>query len=73
MTTLNEKAAKNWLMTRALPWLLIIDNIDDTEINVDDLLPQGIKGRILLTTRNPVHLSCPWISAPRVRAKHPHS
>ena len=25
----NEKAAKNWLATRALPWLLIIDNADD--------------------------------------------
>ncbi|KAK3935095.1 hypothetical protein QBC46DRAFT_272503 [Diplogelasinospora grovesii] len=52
----NEKAAKNWLITRALPWLLIIDNVDDDEINVDELLPQGTKGCILITTRNPAHV-----------------
>ena len=51
----NEKAAKNWLVTRALPWLLIIDNVDDDEIDVDELLPQGTKGCVLITTRNPAH------------------
>jgi len=51
----NEKAAKHWLVTRALPWLLIIDNVDDDQINLDELLPQGTKGCILITTRNPGH------------------
>lgn len=53
----NERAAKNWLMTRALPWLLIIDNVDDEDIDVDELLPQGEKGCILMTTRNPAHMT----------------
>lgn len=49
----NEKAAKNWLTTRDLPWLLIVDNIDDDEVPLDELLPSGTKGCILITTRNP--------------------
>ncbi|KAI1174964.1 hypothetical protein F4777DRAFT_588826 [Nemania sp. FL0916] len=49
----NEKAAKNWLATRDLPWLLIIDNVDREEINVDELLPSSAKGCVLITTRNP--------------------
>ena len=53
----NEKAAKNWLATRDLPWLLIIDNVDDDEVRLDDLLPAGNKGCILVTSRNPAHVS----------------
>ena len=53
----NEKAAKNWLMTRDLPWLLIVDNVDDDEVQLDDLLPLGTKGSILVTSRNPAHKS----------------
>lgn len=51
----NEKAAKNWLATRDLPWLLIVDNVDDDEVQLDYLLPQGTKGSILITSRNPAH------------------
>ncbi|KAK4200058.1 hypothetical protein QBC40DRAFT_280756 [Triangularia verruculosa] len=53
----NEKAAKNWLTTRDLPWLLIIDNADDDEINLEQLLPGGDKGCVLITTRNPTHMT----------------
>jgi tetratricopeptide (TPR) repeat protein len=53
----NEKAAKNWLVTRALPWLLIIDNVDEEEIQVQELLPQGAKGCCIITTRNPAHIT----------------
>ena len=49
----NEKAAKNWLTTRALPWLLIIDNVDEDEVELEELLPMGTKGCILITSRNP--------------------
>ncbi|XXH01638.1 short-chain alcohol dehydrogenase [Hypoxylon texense] len=49
----NEKAGKNWLMICAYPWLLIIDNVDEEEVDVDQLLPPGAKGCILITTRNP--------------------
>lgn len=53
----NEKAAKTWLATRALPWLLIIDNVDDEEVQLEELLPAGTKGCILVTSRNPAHKS----------------
>ncbi|KAI1357978.1 hypothetical protein F5Y08DRAFT_131670 [Xylaria arbuscula] len=53
----NERAAKNWLATRDLPWLLIIDNVDREEINVDELLPPGSKGCVIITTRNPALMS----------------
>lgn len=51
----NERAAKNWLKTRDLPWLLIVDNVDDDEVQLDDLIPQGPKGCVLMTSRNPAH------------------
>ena len=51
----NERAAKNWLLTRDLPWLLILDNVDDDEVPLDDLLPSGPKGNVLITSRNPGH------------------
>ncbi|KAI2630921.1 hypothetical protein GGR54DRAFT_176744 [Hypoxylon sp. NC1633] len=53
----NEKAAKNWLATRVLPWLLIIDNADDDEVLLDEVLPTGTRGCILVTSRNPAHTS----------------
>ncbi|KAF2120035.1 hypothetical protein BDV96DRAFT_317649 [Lophiotrema nucula] len=51
----NERAVKNWLSTRALPWLLILDNVDDDEIDIEQLLPEGPTGCILITTRNLAH------------------
>jgi tetratricopeptide (TPR) repeat protein len=53
----NENAAKNWLTTRALPWLLIVDNVDADEAQLEKLLPAGSKGSILITSRNPAHRS----------------
>jgi tetratricopeptide (TPR) repeat protein len=53
----NERAAQNWLATRALPWLLIVDNADDDEVQLEALLPAGTNGCILVTSRNPAHKS----------------
>jgi tetratricopeptide (TPR) repeat protein len=53
----NENAAKNWLTTRALPWLLVVDNVDADELQLESLLPAGSKGSILVTSRNPAHKS----------------
>src|SRR6195952_80673 len=44
----NENAAKNWLTTRASRWLLIIDNVDDEEVQLEELLPVGTNGSILV-------------------------
>ncbi|UNI16617.1 hypothetical protein JDV02_003040 [Purpureocillium takamizusanense] len=49
----NKNAAKNWLSGLQLPWLLLIDNADDPEIDVARYFPGGEGGVILITTRNP--------------------
>lgn len=53
----NEQSAKHWLSGRYYPWLLIIDNADDDEIRLEELFPLGNKGCVLVTTRNPTHLT----------------
>ena len=35
------------------PWLLIINNADDLTLELPDLFPEGERGHILVTTRNP--------------------
>ncbi|KAJ5752058.1 Tetratricopeptide-like helical [Penicillium odoratum] len=49
----NENAAKAWLSSLEYPWLLLIDNADDDEIDVTRYFPGGERGMILITTRNP--------------------
>ncbi|KAK7923202.1 hypothetical protein PG985_007273 [Apiospora marii] len=52
---LTEQAAKQFLSSRELihPWLLIIDNADDHDVDLEELSPKGDRGSILVTTRNP--------------------
>lgn len=49
----NKAAAKNWLSNLESPWLLIIDNADDPRTPIDSYFPEGERGHILVTTRNP--------------------
>lgn len=51
----NELAAKNWLANLSHPWLLLIDNADDRNIDLEKHFPAGERGFILITTRNPYH------------------
>lgn len=51
----NENAGKAWLSNQQKPWLLIIDNADDPDIDATRYFPGGERGTILLTTRNPSH------------------
>ena len=46
-------AGIHWLSTHSKPWLLIVDNADDPEIDISRYFPAGDKGHILITTRNP--------------------
>lgn len=46
------ETVKNWLASLDLPWLLIIDNADNPEIDYSQYMPSGMRGDILLTTRN---------------------
>jgi hypothetical protein len=48
----NENAAKNWLSCLQRPWLLLIDNADDPDMDVTRYFPGGERGVILMTTRN---------------------
>lgn len=53
------QAAKSFLASRhpMHPWLLIIDNADDDNLAVEEMLPQGPKGNVIITTRNPAKLN----------------
>ncbi|KAL8942226.1 MAG: hypothetical protein Q9211_001493 [Gyalolechia sp. 1 TL-2023] len=51
----NERAAKDWLANLDRPWLLIIDNADDLSTPLEEHFPEGDRGIILVTTRNPVN------------------
>lgn len=48
-------AAKNWLANLRYPWLLLIDNADDRNMDLENHFPPGERGFILVTTRNPYH------------------
>ena len=43
----------HWLSQSTKPWLLVIDNADDPEMDVSKYFPVGGSGHILITTRNP--------------------
>lgn len=48
-----QSAGKHWLSNIEEPWLLIINNADDFGLELSDLFPEGERGHILVTTRNP--------------------
>ena len=43
----------HWLSNCSKPWLLILDNADDPDMDVSKYFPAGNRGHILITTRNP--------------------
>lgn len=48
-----ESASKFWLSQLEEPWLLIIDNADNPDLGLTEFCPEGDRGHILITTRNP--------------------
>jgi tetratricopeptide (TPR) repeat protein len=54
--TSNQRAAKDWLSSLDRPWLLIVDNADDDNPSHSllDYFPDGERGCILVTTRDPM-------------------
>ena len=44
---------KRCLANSPEPWLLILDNADDPLLNVSKFFPVGIRGTIIITSRNP--------------------
>jgi hypothetical protein len=51
----NDLAAKNWLANLVYPWLLLIDNADDRNVDLEQHFPAGESGFVLVTTRNPYY------------------
>lgn len=52
----NENAAKSWLSSLQHPWLLLIDNADDQDMDLMRNFPGGERGIIVITTRNPTNI-----------------
>ena len=48
-----QSAGKHWLSNSEEPWLLIINNADDPSLELANLFPDGERGYVLVTTRNP--------------------
>lgn len=48
-----QSAGKHWLSHLEQPRLLIINNTDDPSLDLPSLFPEGERGHILVTTRNP--------------------
>lgn len=44
---------KRYLANCPEPWLLILDNADDPLLNISQFFPVGIRGTIIITSRNP--------------------
>lgn len=49
----NFAAGIHWLGTRPEPWLLVLDNADNTDMDMSQYIPAGGNGHILITTKNP--------------------
>ena len=47
-----DKNALHWLGSNRENWILILDNADDTTLNLRNYFPRGNHGNILITTRN---------------------
>ena len=48
----NERAAKSWLSSSTHPWLLLIDNADDANIEIEKYFADGEHGLTLIITLN---------------------
>ena len=46
-------AGYHWLSRCSTPWLLVLDNADDPDMDLTKYMPTGGRGHILITTRNP--------------------
>ncbi|ETI21604.1 hypothetical protein G647_07951 [Cladophialophora carrionii CBS 160.54] len=46
-------AGKYWLSQSPKPWLLVLDNADDPDLDISEFIPAGAHGHVLITTRNP--------------------
>jgi len=48
----SEEATLDWFSRQRGEWLLVLDNADDTAINLRPYLPRCSHGNVLITSRN---------------------
>ena len=48
----SRPAAIQWLLNLTEDWLLILDNADDTELDLSPYLPKTSHAKIIITSRN---------------------
>lgn len=61
-----------WLSRCTQPWLLILDNADDPDMDISEYCPTGGNGHILVTTRNPNAVEHATVGQIRFRGMEPH-
>ena len=49
----DSTTVRKWLPNNENPWVLLVDNANDSEMDVSQLFPADDRGTVLLTTRNP--------------------
>lgn len=49
------RGAKHYLSNLKTQWLLIIDNADDPDVRLEEYIPEGERGHILINTRIPLN------------------
>lgn len=47
----NAKSTKQWISDASEPWLLVMDNSDDPAMEYEKFIPNGIAGKVLITSR----------------------
>lgn len=50
-------AGIHWLSNCSRPWLLVLDNADDPDLDVSKYIPAGWRGHILITSRYPENVN----------------
>lgn len=66
-----KASAMHWLSQSKLPWLLVLDNADDPDIDISAYYPSEGNGSILITTRNPNAVEHATVGHLRFRGMEP--
>jgi tetratricopeptide (TPR) repeat protein len=67
----SKASAIHWLSQSKLPWLLVLDNADDPDLDLSAYYPSEGNGHILITTRNPNAIEHATVGHLRFRGMEP--
>ncbi|KAJ4365586.1 hypothetical protein N0V83_008206 [Neocucurbitaria cava] len=66
------QAGLYWLSQCTQPWLLVLDNADDPDMDISAYCPVGGNGHVLITTRNPSAVEHATVGHIRFRGMEPY-